>query len=134
MIEDILHTKKLERQRYEKDIVRGIATLDAMKPSCGENPPRVKKLPEQCASIFPEITLSSVPFPGHRMPINMHPFEELIPTGISLPARRQNADLIARIAQRAGFFPDAAVERYRKILDNNQYFSFCQGIHFHSHS
>src|ERR1700728_577365 len=98
MIEDILHTKKLERQRYEKDIVRGIATLDAMKTSCGENPPRVKKLAVQCAPIFPEMPLSSVPFPGQRMPINMHPFEERIPTGISLPARRQTADLIVRIA------------------------------------
>jgi hypothetical protein len=50
----------------------------------------------------------------------MDAFEDFVSLSEPLTARAQHADFISMLMEGVCFFPNASIERDRKVLDNNQ--------------
>ena len=132
MVENIFHAEDAEGKGYEEDIVRWVATLNYLKPPSKEDPPTKENLPKQRGRILHHVAQWGISLGGHWMPVNMDALKNFVCLLESFTAWAQYGDIISMLMQGARLFPDTAVERHRKILDNNQDLSFCHcDVRFH---
>jgi hypothetical protein len=62
MVKNILDPEDPKKESYQKNIIRGIAPLDYMKPMLYENAPCQSKFPKQRRGILHQVTKDSMPF------------------------------------------------------------------------
>src|ERR1700741_558184 len=123
MVENVLYAEDLEWQRYKKDVVRWVASLDNMESMAQVYPPSIDTFPKESPTIFPEITGDPAALIGHHVPIDTNTVENFERLFRSLTTRAQYSDLITIALQHKCFFPDTTVKWNRKIFDDDQYFS-----------
>src|SRR6516164_586036 len=116
MIKDVSDSQQFERQGNQEDQIRRIAALNHMESAPQKDPPRIPKLPKQRTAVFPEVPNMAVPFFRHRVPVDVNPLNNLMPSIIVLAARAQHSHVISVLAQGAGLLPNTPVEGHRQIL------------------
>src|SRR4029077_4055702 len=91
MIKDVFDPQEFKGQGNQKNVVGRIAALNYMKATPEKYPPRVEKFPKQRAAVFIHIAEGAIPFFGHRVTVNMNPFEPLVSLRVSLASRTQDS-------------------------------------------
>jgi hypothetical protein len=78
-----------------------------------------EELPKQRDAVLHKIKMHPACF-YERMPVDVDPVYDLSTGRSAMPRRTDHRDLIPRLHQGRGLIPDAAVERDRKIFDDDQ--------------
>src|ERR1700733_9124458 len=93
-----------------------------MKSVAQVDPPRIPKLPKECATVLPQVPEGTVPFLGHRMPIDMHPLDHLMYAFRALAFGAQHGDLVSRLVQGTSLLQYSRIVGDWLILDDNEDF------------
>ncbi len=99
--------------------------MDDVEPAAEVNPPAVKEFPEERATEFQQITEDTAALRRNGMAINVNAFQEFIAFVVPFAARAEHRNLESTIPKCHGFFPDSAIERNRKVLNNDKDFFQC---------
>ena len=78
MIKNVSNSQEFEGQCDEENVVRRIAPLNDVKPAAEVDPQRVQEFQNECAGIFGQIAERGPPLDWHRMPIDVHPIDNLV--------------------------------------------------------
>jgi len=119
IIEDVFHAQEFEGERNQKNIVGGITALNDVKAVPKINPPSVEELPKQCAAELEEIPERTVPFSGHRVPIDVYPIENFVTCSVALASGTQYCDVVPVLVQGQGLLPHACIEGNRYVFNDN---------------
>src|SRR5215469_2425527 len=116
MVENVLHSKKLERQSNEKNVVRRITPLNHVNPVPQVNPGGVQELPEQRARVFPNIPDRSASFWRRGMSVDTDSVDNFISFGRCFPSRTQHRHFISILSKGTRFSPNTTIEGNRLVL------------------
>ena len=109
MIENVLDAEKFKGQRDQKNIVRGITSLNHVESVPQIDPQCIQELKNECASIFSEIAPWGSCLYRHGVAVNAYAVHNLISGGTAFALRTQNCYVVTISTERSGLFPNPRI-------------------------
>src|SRR5437667_7484561 len=119
-IVDHPHAKELKRPGDQEEKVRGIAEVNQLEAMPAPSLPSQACFSPESGSVLAEKAKKTAGLFADPVPIDLNALQFLLGFGITAHLRANHDHIISRVAKGARLLPDAAIQRHRQILDNNE--------------
>src|SRR5690606_24014216 len=93
-----------------------------------EDSERQAELGHECPRVLGDVGVRPPGFDRQRMPEHFDSLDRLAAPGAALALRADHEHAVAGFGERGGLLPRTPIERYRQVLDDDQYaMSLCRG-------
>src|SRR5579859_614359 len=120
VVKNVLHSKEFERQCDQKNIIGRIATLNDIKSMPQIDPQRIPKLPEQRATVLPQIPHRSASLRWRGMSIDADSVNNFVSCGARFSSGTQNRHFVSALPKRTSLPPNTSIEGNRLVLYDDQ--------------